>query len=187
MYLCIFSLLFIKVILHKVDCTIFYITLNITDEIQDSTRSNTRPWFYVECATAVTQKLSAYQAWADVVWRKTRYNNTPARSCKKTVQKARFDHINCIGARLASSWNKVFWSFVKSVETNFCRSSLPPLIRFDRALDTLHRWRKSKFFLVKAFVLLHCIHHRLQLYPVVTLKGRRSFYVEKNYCKRYAN
>ncbi|CAH2090623.1 unnamed protein product [Euphydryas editha] len=49
---------------------------------------------------------------------------------------ARFKHISHIGAKLASypSGSKAFWSLAKAAESNFCRPSLPPLLRTDGSL-----------------------------------------------------
>lgn len=64
------------------------------------------------------------------------YINTYAKSCKKVMRRSRFDHISHIGNKLASypAASKAFWTLAKSVESNFCRPSLPPLIKPDGSL-----------------------------------------------------
>ena len=102
-----------------------------------------RPWFGAECNRADALKHAAYLAWVDARTRKTndvsqrkRAFNRAAKSCKKVLRRARFDHISRIGNKLASypAGSKAFWSLAKSVESNFCRPSLPPLLRPDGSL-----------------------------------------------------
>ena len=104
-----------------------------------------RPWFSSDCARAVARMQSAYQAWVQARERhvrprriraKKRAYNTASKSCKRVIRKARFDHVSRIGAKLASypSGSRQFWSLSKSVETNFCRSTLPPLLKPDGSL-----------------------------------------------------
>ncbi|XP_045454558.1 uncharacterized protein LOC123663965 [Melitaea cinxia] len=83
-------------------------------------------WYNVECAEAAARKDSAFAAWAEA----------PAKSYKKVLKRARYDRINRIGAKLASypCGSKAFWSLSKSVEMNFCRPSLPPLLKPDGSL-----------------------------------------------------
>lgn len=52
------------------------------------------------------------------------------------AKKARFDHIDRIGGKLASypSGSKAFWSLAKGVEANFCRPTLPTLQKLDGTL-----------------------------------------------------
>ncbi|CAH2210198.1 jg23746 [Pararge aegeria aegeria] len=85
----------------------------------------------------------AFAAWADAraqkapdISTKKRDFNYAAKSYKKVLKKARFNRTNRIGAKLASypRGSKAFWSLSKSVETNFCRPSLPPLLKPDGAL-----------------------------------------------------
>ena len=108
-----------------------------------SLETKARPWFNAECILAERQKHEAYLAWADARKRKAedlqnwkKAYNSAAKSCKKVIRKARFDHIGRIGDKLASypSGSKAFWSLAKSVESNFCRPSLPPLRRTDGSL-----------------------------------------------------
>ncbi|KAL0821757.1 hypothetical protein ABMA28_005179 [Loxostege sticticalis] len=104
-----------------------------------------RPWFNADCARAEARKQSAYQAWVKARDRKVRARkvrakkrayNAASRSCKRVLRKARFDHISRIGAKLASypPGSKQFWSLSKSVESNFCRPTLPPLQKPDGSL-----------------------------------------------------
>ncbi|KAJ0177088.1 hypothetical protein K1T71_007097 [Dendrolimus kikuchii] len=102
-----------------------------------------RPWFSAECKHAESYKHKAYLAWVDARNRKTKdvklkkkAFNKVAKSCKKVLRKARFDHISRIGNKLASypAGSKAFWSLAKAVESNFCRPSLPPLLRPDGSL-----------------------------------------------------
>lgn len=106
---------------------------------------NARPWFNTDCASAEARKESAYQAWvrardcnerARRVRAKKKAFNSAAKRCKKVIRKARFDHVSRIGARLASypAGSKQFWSLSKSVESNFCRPTLPPMLRPDGTL-----------------------------------------------------
>ncbi|XP_046976468.1 uncharacterized protein LOC124542576 [Vanessa cardui] len=62
---------------------------------------------------------------------KKRAFNSAAKSYKKVLKKARFNRTRRLGAKLASytRGSKAFWSLSKSVETNFCRPSLPPLLK----------------------------------------------------------
>ncbi|XP_045450460.1 uncharacterized protein LOC123659256 [Melitaea cinxia] len=102
-----------------------------------------RPWFNSDCSRAEAEKNTAYLAWVDarnhkttdVGQRKKAYNRA-TKSCKKALQKARFDRIGRIGTRLASypPGSKAFWSLAKAAESNFCRPSLPPLIKPDGSL-----------------------------------------------------
>ncbi|KAJ8722881.1 hypothetical protein PYW07_004061 [Mythimna separata] len=101
------------------------------------------PWFSAECGRANALKRAAYRAWVDSrtrnsldVSEKKKAFNRAAKSCKKVMQRARFDHISRIGNKLASypAGSKAFWSLAKSVESNFCRPSLPPLLRPDGSL-----------------------------------------------------
>ena len=52
------------------------------------------------------------------------------------IFRARFDHISRIGTKLASypAGSKAFWSLAKSVESNFCQPTLPPLLKPDGSL-----------------------------------------------------
>lgn len=108
-----------------------------------SQQNKARPWFNADCGKAEALKHSAYQSWADArsckapnVGKLKKAFNRATKSCKSTLRKARFDHISRIGAKLASypSGSKAFWSLAKSVEANFCRSTLPPLMMPDGTL-----------------------------------------------------
>jgi hypothetical protein len=108
-----------------------------------STGGRARPWFSTECAQAEALKHSAYLSWADArvrkdpnVRAKKQSFNRAAKFSKKVIQKARFLHVSRIGAKLASypSGSKAFWSLAKSVESNFCHPSLPPLLKPDGLL-----------------------------------------------------
>ena len=105
--------------------------------------SNARPWFGAECRRAEALKHEAYLAWADARHRKAkdtrekkRAFNRAAKLCKKALKRARFDRIRRIGNKLASypAGSKAFWSLAKSIEANFCRPSLPPLLKPDGSL-----------------------------------------------------
>ncbi|CAG4933852.1 unnamed protein product [Colias eurytheme] len=102
-----------------------------------------RPWFNAECAAAEKSKQTAYRAWVDArihkasdLGEKKKAFNKAAKSCKKSLRKARFQHIRSIGNKLSSypAGSKAFWSLAKVVESNFSRSSLPPLLRPDGSL-----------------------------------------------------
>ncbi|KAJ2947549.1 hypothetical protein O0L34_g17337 [Tuta absoluta] len=104
-----------------------------------------QPWFNAECAQAEARKESAYQAWVKArdcklrarrVRAKKRTFNSATKSCKRVLRKARFDHVGRIGAKLASHppGSKKFWSLSKAVETNFCRPTLPPMLKPDGSL-----------------------------------------------------
>ncbi|CAH2097689.1 unnamed protein product [Euphydryas editha] len=102
-----------------------------------------QPWFNAVCSKAEAIKQSAYHAWLEARNRKapdTRNKkkafNSAAKSYKKVLKKARFNHIGRVGTKLASypSGSKAFWSLAKCVEANFCRSSLPPLQKPDGTL-----------------------------------------------------
>ncbi|KAJ8710165.1 hypothetical protein PYW07_009531 [Mythimna separata] len=62
--------------------------------------------------------------------------NHAAKSYKKTLRKARFDRITHIGKQLSAqpAGSRAFWSLAKSVEANFCRPTMPPLVRPDGTL-----------------------------------------------------
>lgn len=110
---------------------------------EDAQRTKARPWFGAECKNAQMLKHQAYLSWADarsrkandVVDKKRAYNKA-AKSCKKVLQRSRFDRIRRIGNKLASypTGSKSFWSLAKSVESNFCSPSLPPLLAPDGSL-----------------------------------------------------
>ncbi|XP_047991530.1 uncharacterized protein LOC125230436 [Leguminivora glycinivorella] len=102
-------------------------------------------WYSSDCARAVALKQSAYQAWvlardskagAQRVCARKKAFNSAAKSCKRVLRKARFDHVSRIGAKLASypPGSKRFWSLSKAVESNFCRPTLPPLQKPDGTL-----------------------------------------------------
>ncbi|XP_045511489.1 uncharacterized protein LOC123706298 [Colias croceus] len=102
-----------------------------------------KPWFNSDCITAEKRKLLAYKAWVDARLRKApdlrskkRAFNKAAKYSKKVIRKARFDRIQNIGRKLISypSGSKAFWSLAKIVESNFCRPSLPPLLKSDGSL-----------------------------------------------------
>lgn len=105
----------------------------------------TRPWYNAECAHAEARKESAYQAWVKARDQKVRARrvrarkrafNSAAKFCKQVLRGARFDHVGRIGAKLASHppGSKLFWSLSKAVETNFCRPTLPPMLKPDGSL-----------------------------------------------------
>ncbi|KAJ8720396.1 hypothetical protein PYW07_012439 [Mythimna separata] len=105
--------------------------------------SSARPWFNADCAEAEKRKHSAFLSWVDARDRKApdlsskkRAFNHAAKSYKKTLRKARFDRISHIGQKLSAqpSGSRAFWSLAKSVEANFCRPTLPPLVRPDGTL-----------------------------------------------------
>ncbi|KAJ0171262.1 hypothetical protein K1T71_012812 [Dendrolimus kikuchii] len=107
------------------------------------TSGKAQMWFGADCRRAEAIKHQAYLAWVharnrkteDITDKKKAYNKA-AKTCKRTLQKARFDHIGRTGTKLASypAGSKAFWSLAKSVESNFCRPSLPPLLRPDGSL-----------------------------------------------------
>jgi len=102
-----------------------------------------RPWYNADCSRAEALKQEAYSAWAEARARKSpntrklkRAFNLAAKYCKRTLRRARFDHISRIGAKLASypPGSKAFWSLAKAVESNFNQPSLPPLLKPDGSL-----------------------------------------------------
>ncbi|XP_064073868.1 uncharacterized protein LOC113398797 [Vanessa tameamea] len=108
-----------------------------------SLETKARTWFNAECLLTEKRKHEAYLSWADArknkaldVQAKKKTYNAATKSCKKAIRKARFDHNGRIGGKLASfpSGSKAFWSLAKSVEKNFCHSSLPPLHKPDGSL-----------------------------------------------------
>ncbi|CAH2064889.1 unnamed protein product, partial [Iphiclides podalirius] len=103
------------------------------------------------CAEAVTDvaeknKHSAYLSWVEARHRKASDINLKkealsraAKSYKKTLRRAGFDRIQQIGTKLSAqpSGSRAFWSLAKAaktVESNFCRPSLPPLVKPDGSL-----------------------------------------------------
>ncbi|KAJ8716388.1 hypothetical protein PYW07_003015 [Mythimna separata] len=116
--------------------------------------SSARPWFNADCAEAEKRKHSAFLAWVDARDRKApdlssnkRAFNHAAKSYKKALRKARFDRISHIGQKLSAqpSGSRAFWSLAKSVEANFCRPTLPPLVRPDGTLAHTAREKAGLF------------------------------------------
>ncbi|KAJ8706157.1 hypothetical protein PYW07_010934 [Mythimna separata] len=116
--------------------------------------SSARPWFNADCAEAEKRKHSAFLCWVDARDRKApdlsskkRAFNHAAKSYKKALRKARFDCISHIGQKLSAqpSGSRAFWSLAKSVEANFCRPTLPPLVRPDGALAHTAREKAGLF------------------------------------------
>ncbi|CAH2096385.1 unnamed protein product [Euphydryas editha] len=108
-----------------------------------ATNGKARPWFDADCYRAEAEKRTAYTAWAEARAHKSPNSrnlkkafNQATKSCKRTLRRAKFNHISHIGAKLASypSGSKAFWSLAKAAESNFCRPSLPPLLRADGSL-----------------------------------------------------
>ncbi|KAJ8706882.1 hypothetical protein PYW07_012960 [Mythimna separata] len=113
-----------------------------------------RPWFNADCAEAEKLKQSASLTWVDARERKApdlsskkRAFNHAAKSYKKALRKARFDRITHIGKKLSTqpAGSRVFWSLAKSVETNVCRPTLPPLVRSGGTLARTAREKASVF------------------------------------------
>ncbi|KAJ8706762.1 hypothetical protein PYW07_012840 [Mythimna separata] len=116
--------------------------------------SSARPWFNADCAEAEKRKHSAFLSWVDARDRKApdlsskkRAFNHAAKSYKKALRKARFDRISHIGQKLSAqpSGSRAFWSLAKSVEANFCRPTLPPLVRPDGTLAHTAREKAGLF------------------------------------------
>ncbi|KAJ8721437.1 hypothetical protein PYW07_002212 [Mythimna separata] len=116
--------------------------------------SSARPWFNAGCAEAEKRKHSAFLSWVDARDRKApdlsskkRAFNHAAKSYKKALRKARFDRISHIGQKLSAqpSGSRAFWSLAKSVEANFCRPTLPPLVRPDGTLAHTAREKAGLF------------------------------------------
>ncbi|KAJ8705405.1 hypothetical protein PYW07_011232 [Mythimna separata] len=116
--------------------------------------SSARPWFNADCAEAEKRKHSAFLAWVDARDRKApdlnskkRPFNHAAKSYKKALRKARFDRISLIGQKLSAqpSGSRAFWSLAKSIEANFCRPTLPPLVRPDGTLAHTAREKAGLF------------------------------------------
>ncbi|KAJ8716657.1 hypothetical protein PYW07_003284 [Mythimna separata] len=112
------------------------------------------PWFNADCAEAEKRKHSAFLAWADARDRKApdlsskkRAFNHAAKSYKKALRRARFDRITHIGKKLSAqpSGSRAFWSLAKSVEANFCRPTLPPLVKPDGTLAHTAREKAGLF------------------------------------------
>ncbi|KAJ8737115.1 hypothetical protein PYW07_000386 [Mythimna separata] len=113
------------------------------------------PWqqvcFFLEdlssCEDAITdvlrQAMEYYIPYSDVpdardrkapdLSSKKRAFNHALKSHKKALRKARFDRITQIGKKLSAqpSGSRAFWSLAKSVAANFCRPTLPPLVKPD--------------------------------------------------------
>ncbi|KAJ8719149.1 hypothetical protein PYW07_016705 [Mythimna separata] len=113
-----------------------------------------RPWFNADCAEAEKHKHSAFLTWVDARDRKApdlsskkRAFNHAAKSYKKALRKARFDRITHIGKKLSAqpAGSRAFWSLAKSVEANFCRPTLPPLVRPDGTLAHTAREKAGLF------------------------------------------
>ncbi|KAJ8718125.1 hypothetical protein PYW07_006055 [Mythimna separata] len=116
--------------------------------------SSARPWFNADCAEAEKRKHSAFLCWVDARDRKApdlsskkRAFNHAAKSYKKALRKGRFDRISHIGQKLSAqpSGSRAFWSLDKSVEANFCRPTLPPLVRPDGTLAHTAREKAGLF------------------------------------------
>ncbi|KAJ8734290.1 hypothetical protein PYW07_014841 [Mythimna separata] len=116
--------------------------------------SSARPWFNADCAEAEKRKHSPFLSWEDARDRKApdlsskkRAFNHAAKSYKKALRKARFDRISHIGQKLSAqpSGSRAFWSLAKSVEANFCRPTLPPLVRPDGTLAHTAREKAGLF------------------------------------------
>ncbi|KAJ8726701.1 hypothetical protein PYW07_001399 [Mythimna separata] len=111
-------------------------------------------WFNADCAEAEKRKHSAFLAWADARDRKApdlsskkRAFNHAAKSSKKALRKARFDRITHIGIKLSAqlSGSRAFWSLAKSVKANFCRPTLPSLVKPDGTLAHTAREKAGLF------------------------------------------
>ncbi|XP_050550435.1 uncharacterized protein LOC126910797 [Spodoptera frugiperda] len=110
---------------------------------QDVPVGGSAKWFSADCVQAEQLKHSAFLAWVnardrkapDLITKKRAFNHA-AKSYKKALKRARFDHITHIGTKLSAqpSGSRAFWSLAKSVEANFCRPTLPPLVRPDGIL-----------------------------------------------------
>ncbi|CAG4938916.1 unnamed protein product [Colias eurytheme] len=118
-----------------------------------------RPWFNAECAQAERSKEAAYRTWADArihkssdLHEKKKAFNKAAKDCKRLLKRARFDHIRRIGDKLASypAGSKAFWSLAKVVESNFSRSSLPPLLKPDGSLAHTAKEKADTFAILFA-------------------------------------
>lgn len=102
-----------------------------------------RPWFNRECALAVAAKKEAYRAWVrgrasndphtDVL--KAAYNSA-SKACKRVFIRADSQRVKRVGEELLShpTGSRSYWRLAQSVESNFCRSSLPALRYPDGAL-----------------------------------------------------
>ncbi|CAF4864432.1 unnamed protein product [Pieris macdunnoughi] len=60
----------------------------------------------------------------------------PSRSVKREIAKAKWEHIDRFGEKLAHlpSGTRAIWSLAKAVQGNFCQPSIPPLHREDDSL-----------------------------------------------------
>ncbi|XP_045448146.1 uncharacterized protein LOC123656520 [Melitaea cinxia] len=140
-----------------------------------------RPWFNSDCSRAEAEKNTAYLAWVDarnhkttdVSQRKKAYNRA-AKSCKKALRKARFDHIGRIGTRLSSypPGSKAFWFLAKSVESNFCRLSLPPLLKPDGSLA--HTAEEKANLFAKLFAESSCLDSGSATPPISSIRCETS-------------
>ncbi|CAG4972308.1 unnamed protein product [Colias eurytheme] len=113
-----------------------------------------QPWYNADCRRAEYLKHQAYRAWADARARKDpdistkkRNFNKAAKSFKLTLKRTRLNRISQIGDKLISypSGSKAFWSLAKAVEANFCKTSLPPLLKPDGALAHSAREKADLF------------------------------------------
>ncbi|CAG4935143.1 unnamed protein product [Colias eurytheme] len=113
-----------------------------------------QPWYNADCRRAEHLKHQAYLAWADARARKDpdistkkRNFNKAAKSFKLTLKRTRLNRISQIGDKLISypSGSKAFWSLAKAVEANFCKTSLPPLLKPDGALAHSAREKADLF------------------------------------------
>ena len=107
-----------------------------------TSKGKARPWYDRDCADAVAAKKSAYRAWVrgraagkSVGSLKAAYNRA-SKSCKRAFIRANAQRTTRIGQELLShpTGSRSYWRLAKSVESNFCRSSLPPLRCSDGSL-----------------------------------------------------
>ncbi|KAJ8725100.1 hypothetical protein PYW07_016058 [Mythimna separata] len=138
--------------------------------------SSARPWFNADCTENEKRKHSAFLAWVDARDRKApdlsstkRAFNHSAKSYKKALRKTRYDRISHIGQKLSAqpSGSRAVWSLAKSVEANFCRPTLPPLVRPDGTLAHTAREREQVSLHLSSptihFLTLAVLLHRLYL------------------------
>ena len=97
---------------------------------------SSKPWYDKECSSALAAKNVAYRAWAsarasgdhDIHHLKAAYNSA-SKSVKKALIRADAQRIARIGKDLVAhpTGSRGYWRLAKSVQANFCRSSLPSL------------------------------------------------------------
>ena len=102
-----------------------------------STKTSTvQHWFDRSCSLAISERERAHRAMQFSPSPLTRSTFISARNHAKSVlrrAKRSFIRRKCNGL-VNSTSTKSFWSLAKSISTNFCKSSFPPLFRTDNSI-----------------------------------------------------